>query len=235
MTRDELLRHAIQGVTSGVLLLALIARGRWRLCWSFTAYNALSVVVCFVTIVWPDRFYTQASWLRFTALSDLQKLGIGLETGWRTFRAFPGAASAARKTALVIVAATGVALASVPVIGPHSTSFQTAVINSHPRAIDGAIWLMAAVLFMARWYRVPMDRFHTSVITSFAVYLLFFSSFLHLFDGRDFAAMRMFFNTIDTAVFILLTCWWIHVAWRGENGTDRLHGNTLRALARGAY
>ena len=235
MTGDELLRQAIQGVMSGALLVALIARSRWRLCSSFAGYNALSLVVCFITLVWPERFYTQASWLRFTALSDLQKLGIGLEIGWRTFSAFPGAAYAARRAALLIVAATVLALVSVPVIGPHSTSFQTAVVNVHPRAIDGAIWLMAAVLAIARWHRVPVDRFHASVLSSFAVYLLFFSSLLRLFDGHDFDATRMLVNSIDTSVFISLTCWWIHVAWRAESVVDRLHVNTLRTLARGAY
>jgi hypothetical protein len=234
-TVDTPILTTIQGVTSGVAVIALIARGRWRLGWSFAAYNALSVVACFITLVWPEQFYNHATWLRLTALSDLQKVGIGLEAGWRKFAAFPGAAAAARKTALLILAATVVALAVVPVIGPHSTSFQTAVVNVHPRAIDGAIWLMAAVLALARWYRVPVDRFHTSVLSSFALYLLFFSSLLRLFEGRDFAATRMFFNTIDAAVFILLTCWWIHIAWRAENGADRLHVNTLRTLQGGAY
>ena len=35
--------------------------------------------------------------------------------------------------------------------------------------------------------------------------------------------------------FALMTCWWAHIAWRGEKQTERTHLKTLRTLARGAY
>jgi hypothetical protein len=235
MTTDTLLQHTIQGAASGALFIALIARGRWRLCCSFTAYVAVGVVMCFITTVWPERFYNHATYLPYLALIDILKVGIGLETGWRTFRAFPGAASTARKATLIILAATVLAVAGVPVIDPHSTSFETTMLNFHPRATDGAIWLMAAVLVIARWYRVPVDRFHSSVLTSQVAYTAFFSWVLRLFVGHDFEATRLFINALDGSVILILTCWWIHVAWRAENGTDRLHVNTLRTLQGRAY
>lgn len=235
MTSGQVFLNTIQCILVGALAMGLITRGRWRLCWSFTGYVTVNIVFGSMSTVWPGRFYNHATWIPYLAVIDMLKVGIGLETGWRTFSAFPGAASAARHTALLILAATLVATARVPVISPYFTSFQTTVLNLHPRAIDGAIWLMAAVLLIARWYRVPADRFHSSILASLAVYELFFSSLLRLFAGHDFESTRLFVNAVDGPVYILLTCWWIHVAWRADSAVDRLHVDTLRTLERAAY
>jgi hypothetical protein len=125
---------------------------------------------------------------------------------------------------------TALAAASLPLASPDSTSIQTAVISFHPRLNDGAIWLIGVSLAMARWYRVPVHRFHAALLTSLALYLVFFTWVLGLYVGRDFEIARQYVNTIDPIGFLLVTCWWMHIAWRAENGADRIHMDTLKAF-----
>jgi len=218
-------------VVSGCAIAAgLIMRGRWRLSLSFAGYIALGLTGHLLVLVSPELFFTGPFWMVVQSGFDILKLGIALEAGWWTFRAFPGAASVARKTGLLILALTAVAANAVPLVSPNSSSFETALVSFHPRVSDGAIWLMAAILAIAHWYRVPVHRFHAALLTSLAVYLAFFTWLLRLFAGRDFDAVRGYVNALDPAVFLLLSCWWAHIAWRAENTADRARMNTLREL-----
>jgi hypothetical protein len=220
-------------VVDGALLVVtvgLMVRGRWRLSVSFAVYTVLILVRDVLITLWPERFYFQTCWFIFQSVLDILKFGIALEVGWRTFGAFPGAASIARKTGVVILALTAAAAASLPLASPDSTSFQTAVASFHPRLLDGTIWLMAAILVIAWWFRVPVHRFHAALLTSLAVYLVFFTWLLRLFAWRDFETTRLYVNAIDPIVFFLVTCRWVHIAWRAENEADRAHMATLRTL-----
>jgi len=213
-----------------VTAVGLAVRGRWRLSLFFAVYVVSVLVKDLLVFFWPERFYFQRFWLIFQSILDILKFGIALEVGWRTFGAFPGAASVARKTGLLILAVTVVAVASLPLASPNSTSIQTAVTRFHPRLLDGTIWLMAAILVIARWYRIPVHRFHAGLLTSLALYLVFFTWLLGLFDGRDFETARHYMRALDPVGFFLVTCWWMHITWRAENQSDRTHLNTLQTL-----
>jgi len=220
-------------VVDGIALVTavgLAVRGRWRLSVFFAVYLVSIVVRDILNSFWPEQFYFQSFWFIFQSVLDILKFGIALEVGWRTFGAFPGAASIARKAGVLILALTALAVASLPLASPDATSLQTAITSFHPRLLDGTIWLMAAILAIARWYRVPVHRFHAGLLTSLALYLVFFTWLLRLFAGRDFEATRHYVNALDPIGFFLVTCWWMHIAWRTDNEADRAHMNTLNAL-----
>jgi hypothetical protein len=230
MNPDVRLGNIVCDVALLVVAVGLMVRGRWRLSMSFAAYIALILVRNVLLNFWPERFFYQSFWLITQSGLDILKFGIALEIGWRTFKAFPGAASVARQTGALILALTVVAVAGLPLASPHFTSFQTSLVSFHPRLLDGTIWLMAAILVIARWFRVPVHRFHAALLTSLALYLVFFTWILRLFAGRDFEATRGYFNAVDPFAFLLITCWWVHITWRAENGSDRIHVDTLKAL-----
>ena len=218
-----------------VIAVGLVVRGRWRLSLFFVAYLVSVLFREALVIFWPERFFFQRVWFIFQAELDILKFGIALEVGWRTFGAFPGAAAAAQKTGAVILGLTALSAASLPLATPQSTVFETAITSFHPRLNDGTIWLLAAILAVAKWYRVPLHRFHAAVLTGLALYLLFFTWALRLHVGRDYETTRHYFNVLDPIGFLLVTCWWVRVAWRAQNGTDRTHVRTLRTLEHGAY
>ena len=220
-------------IVDGVVVVGaagLAVRGRWRLSLFFSAYLVSILGREILVVFWPERFFFLRFWFIFQSIHDILKFGIALEVAWRTFRAFPGASAAAKRVVVLILGLTAVSVASLPLAIPGTTVIETAVTTFHPRLSDGTIWLMAAILVMAKWYHVPVHRFHTGVLTSLAVYLLFFTSVLRLFVGRDFEVIRHYVNAIDPIGFALVTCWWARIAWRSENGEDRVHMDTLKAL-----
>jgi hypothetical protein len=220
-------------VNAFVVAVGLGVRGRWRLSVAFTAYLLVIFVRGPLNLFWPEPFFHLSYWLAFQSVLDILKFGIVLEVGWRTFRQFPGAASVARKAGLLILALTAMAVVSVSLVSANATSAQAALANLHPRLLDGTIWLMAAVLVIARWYRVPVHGFHAALLTSLALYLVFFTWLLRLYAGHEFEVARGYLNALDPVVFFLVTCWWIHLAWRTENEADRSHTETLRTLQLG--
>jgi hypothetical protein len=222
--------NVVVDVTLLVIAVGLIVRGRWRLSVVFAAYIPCVLLQDLLVVLWPERFYSHSFWLISQSVLDALTFGVALEAGWRTFGAFPGAAAVARTTGLLILAATAIALASLPLASPDSTSTQTALISFHPRLNDGTIWLIAAMLVIARWYRVPVHRFHAALLTSLAVYLVFFTWLLRSFAGHDFEAARYYMNALDPVGFLLVTWWWMHVTWRAENGADRTHLGVLKTL-----
>jgi len=222
--------NSVALVIEVLLLVGLTVRGRWRLCVCFGAYTGWALVRSILMEYWPERFFFQWFWLIGQSILDTLKLGIALEIGWRMFAEFPGAKSVARKATVLILGLTAVAVASLPLASPPMTSFQTAITNFHPRLNDGTIWLIAAFLATARWYRVPVHRFHAGLLISLALYLVFFSSIFQLFVGRDFEGARHYVVLLDNSGFLLAICWWMHITWRADNATDRAHMGTLSTL-----
>jgi hypothetical protein len=56
--------------------------------------------------------------------------------------------------------------------------------------MSGTIWLMAATLALAQWYRVPVHPFHAAVLTSFAVYLAWTTTLESLVAFYGYEAVR---------------------------------------------
>src|SRR5712691_10052069 len=109
MTTSQL---ALLIAVDSVLVVAafgLVFRGRWRLALFFSAYVPVIVTCGLLLVIAPQFFFATWFWMAKQVAYDLLKLGIALELAWRTFRVFPGARAAARRTMLAILTLTTLA------------------------------------------------------------------------------------------------------------------------------
>jgi hypothetical protein len=209
--------------------IGLAARGRWRLSPFFAGYVA-SNLVSVLPYLWPQRFYTQAFWILLQAVHDVLKIGAVLEIIWRTFRVFPGAASATRHAVLTLLAATMVAAVATPLANRPATAYETTVEDFHPRVMDGTLWVIAAALGLAWFYRIPLHPFHRTVLTTLAIYTAFYSTLLRLFAHHEFGVYRPYADAVNSIVSLVIYSWWAWVVWRPSSAADRAHVRTLQAL-----
>lgn len=228
------LKDAIVAYT-GLLTLALtavglFARGRWRLSLCFTAYVLSLFGSEFLIDVWREKFWTTDFWVLRQAVHDLLKMGVALEVGWMTFRLFPGAASAARKAALGILGIMAVATMSLPLLQLAQGWATMHIARLHPPLLAGTIWLMTAVLAIARWYRVPVHPFHGGILGSLASYMALFSGLLTVMGWYGLETIRSLFGRVDPPAFVLMTCWWVYLAWRPQGEATIAHGEVLGRL-----
>src|ERR1700741_1773931 len=108
-----LVAHAVKGLVL-LTLAGLVARHRARLSWSFVAYLSTIVVSNTLISVWPDTFFVPSFYLLKQALYDCLRLALAIELAYRTFQAFPGAQSTARRVVFALLAVTSLGLIGVP-------------------------------------------------------------------------------------------------------------------------
>jgi hypothetical protein len=210
----------------------LIVRRRWRLSAFFSAYVAFGLVVNPLFVWWPSHFHSRWFYLAVQTVADILKFGIGLELAWRTFRPFPGARSWALPTALIVLAATALAAAAVP-IGANAEAWEVVVGEFFPRVKAGTIWLMAVTLVLAHWFHVPVHRFHAALLTSFVSYLGVSSAMLWLTEGGGggaFGVDRDLVDTIHAGADLVMAGFWARTAWRPDTASDIAHWETVRRL-----
>ena len=212
-----------------VIAAGLALRGRWRLSRTFAAYVVVVSACESLVLIQPHRFYAPWFWMAKQAAYDALKLGIALELAWRTFRVFPGAQVAARRAALAILGLTTLAIVAAPTDNSTADLFLIASGQLHPRLLNGTIWLMAATLALAQWYRIPVHPFHAALLASFAAYLTLFGALLRLEGVYGWAAQR-YLNAIDPPAYLLLVCWWAWIAWRPESAMASAHAETIHKL-----
>ncbi len=211
--------------------LGLIRRGRWYLSRFFVAYVLAAVAMNVLITWWPSRFENQKFWVISHALIHVLKLGVALEVVRKTFRAFPGAQAAAQRWIWIIFVAAVLATAR-PSPGAFENVYTTVILEIQPRVINSTIWLMVAILALARWYHIPVHPFHSAVLTSFVLYLSVFSTLLILVgDGRSGPLSLLSANIIDSAAYLLLTCRWAHLAWQRHGPGVSAHVETMSRLA----
>lgn len=226
MTADQLVILLLVHAALAAVGAGLLVRGRWRLCGFFSAYIPV-VLICEILVAWwPRVFYVPGFWMAKQIVYDVLKLGLALELAWRTFRVFPGAGAAARRVVLMILLLTTVVTLAASGGG---LSYLTMAGDLHPRAINGTIWLLAATLGLAQWYRVPVHPFHRAILASLGAYLAVFGVLLGL-EGLHGWAAQPYLNALDPAAYLLLTLYWAHVAWRPESALARAHLETLRKV-----
>jgi hypothetical protein len=218
------------GTTLLAIVVGLVARGRWRLIWSFVAYLAVGVCVDFLLTFWPSRFWIRPFWLAEQTLAHVLALGIALEVGWQTFRVFPGADSAARRIAVVLLGGTAFMLIAVPISGVGFDPFLTAVAEFYPRLDTGTMWMMIGILALARWYHVPVHPFHAAVLASLAISLGISGLLVTLLGRYGYEGLVLDLSILDGLAFLLLSIWWAHVAWRPRSETEVRHDRTLSEL-----
>jgi len=226
---DQLAIGIAVDVVLAIAWIGLVLRQRWRLAWLFSAYVPVVVVCGLLQAIAPAQFFVAWFWMAKQVAYDILKLGIALELAWRTFRAFPGAQAAARPVLLAILGFTTVAVMAAPTDSSASELFLIASGQLHPRVLNGTIWLMAATLALAHWYRVPVHPFHAALLASFAAYLTLFGTLLRL-EGLYGWAAQPYLNAVDPPAYLALVCWWAFLAWRTESPTVRAYTDTIRKL-----
>jgi hypothetical protein len=164
-----------------------------------------------LTTFLPAVFWTGQFWVRKHFAYDLLIVGVALEIGWRTFRAFRGAALIARTYAAVVVVVTSATVA------PNLTAeYFSYMAQAHPQLVNGTIWLFTGNMVLAWWYRLPMRPFHLAISTSTATYLGVFTSFLGAVRSYGFPAVEPYMRALDPAAFLLVACAWCLAAWRRD-------------------
>jgi hypothetical protein len=216
-------------VVLAIAWIGLVSQRRWRLAWLFSAYVPVVVICGLLQAIAPAQFFVAGFWMAKQVAYDILKLGIALELAWRTFRVFPGAQASVRRVVLAILGLTTVAVMAAPTDSSASELFLVASGQLHPRVLNGTIWLMAATLALAHWYRVPVHPFRAALLTSFAAYLTLFGTLLRL-EGLYGWAAQPYLNAIDPPAYLLLACWWAYLAWRTESPTTRAYAETIRRL-----
>ena len=218
-------------IALAVTVIGLLSRGRWRLSLFFTAYVVSVFVSDFLMNVWREQFWTGEFWVLRQAVHDLLKMGTALEVGWLTFRLFPGAASVARTAALGILGTTAAATLTLPWVQLAQGWTSMHIARLHPPLLLGTIWLMVAVLAIARWYRVPVHPFHGGILGSLAAYMALFSGLLTVVGWYGgLSAVRSLFGSVDPPAYVLVTCWWGYLAWRPDGSAAIAHAAVLGRL-----
>lgn len=132
------------------------------------------------------------------------------------------------KTSLAILVLTALAALTV-VTRPQLDIYATAVSLVTPRVQSGTLWLMAATLVVAQWYRVPIHPFHTALLTSFTAYMALYAALLTLINLHGWE-ITPYAEALDNSSFALAACWWAHAAWKRQSSAATAHVATLRKL-----
>jgi hypothetical protein len=224
-----LVAHAVK-ILVLVTLAGIVTRHRARLCWSFVGYVSAMLVSNTLISFWPERFFVPSFYLLKQALYDCLRLAIAVELGYRTFRAFPGARSTARRVVFALLAVTSLALIGVPsgLSGGSPTLYAAALKEWEPRVMTGTIWLMDGLAVLIIWYRVPIHAYHKAILLGFVPYLLTFTTLLRLLQLYGWEVLPLI-QSAEPAAFLLLMAWWAYAAWQPEAAPDASPA-LLRAL-----
>ncbi len=199
-------------VTCGTLV-GLLARGRYRLCWSFALYLVTLVVVNRLVTWWPATFFTADFWRLKQTLYVLLRLTIAIEITALAFRRFVGVHPLVRGTFLFLLLTTLLGLFTIP----GSGAFADFLGHTQPRAAVGTAWLFTATTVVAGWYRIPLHAFHRALLAGFVVSLLL-SALLTLPVGwLGFGSMlEHLVSYADQLLACAVMGYWCHAAWRAE-------------------
>jgi hypothetical protein len=154
------------------------------------------------------------------ALYDCLRLAIAVELAYRTFQAFPGAQSTARRVVFAILVVTSLALIGVPSgLSAGSPALYSAALREwEPRVMTGTIWLMNGLAVLVVWYRVPIHAYHKAILLGFVPFLLIFTTLLRLLQIYGWEVLPLV-QSAEPAAFLLLMAWWAYAAW--EPGAAR--------------
>ena len=229
--------HQACAITNLLLCVAIIAglivRRRWRLCLFLDLYVAVVLVVVPLIVGWPYQFNRQWFYLLFNTVANVFKFGIALEVGWKTFQPFARARSMMLLAALGILIVTAVAANAAP-MDSDLWVWEDVAGKLWPRVKTGTLWLMAAMLMLARWYHVPVHPFHSAVLTSWVAYLGFTSAYLWMqaqgIGEATFGTNRGLIDDFPVVPEILLPAYWTYMAWRPDSASVVAHDATVRRL-----
>jgi len=215
-------------------VVGLLVRNRWRVSLFFVLYVLFGLSVDGLVLIWPHRFYVPGVWLSIELAGAFLKLGIVLEIALRTFQRFQGARPFALLIGLLITGATCLAMTAVPLGSTAVAPVDIAITEFVPRLVNGVVWLMAATLGVARWYRVPVHPLHAVILTGLAIYLAICAALYHVFPtlaavlGPD--AAHACGIVIEASSFQAVAVWWAYTVSQRDGAAAIFHVETLPNL-----
>jgi hypothetical protein len=214
------------------ILAGLLARRRYRACYSFVLYLLVILVADLLRLLGPSRleptamlfpylgkagFSSRTFWFFKELMITLLRFAVALELGFRAFRSFPGARSTARGVLFVLLTVT---LVSVILVTPQVSALdpddrlEQVVGLLQPRVLNGTVWLLTGMAGLILWYRLPVDHFHKAILLGLVPYLLIFAIGLNRIESYDWKdSARELFNAVYTMAFLLLLAFWAKAAW----------------------
>jgi hypothetical protein len=214
MTLWQWLVTHIHSLLALAVMVGVLRRGRVRLCWSFPAYLAAFFASSALVAVWPGKFFTEGFWVVQQTAFNALKVAVALELGMRVFHAFPTADANAKRSLVVGMFLTALALVGLPAAASGYRSFIDVV---QPRVLQGTIWMLNGLAILIVWYRLPVHAFHKAILAGFVPYLLVFVTLLRLcqrFDWNE--RVYAVFSVADPAAFALVLAYWAWAAWRPD-------------------
>jgi hypothetical protein len=207
--------HQIQIANLSAAIVALVIVGlfvqhRARLCWSFLAYCFAVLLGNRLVVLWPETFFRGWFWSLKATVYGVLCAAVAIEIALLTFSQFPRA----RKRMLAVVACMtafgglGLLLKAIAEDG-YWTRLGVLV----PSAEIGVLFLFAAVLGFAFYYRVPLHPFHRGLMVGFALYLGVDPAVLALV--RQFGpGAYPYVAALDPALFASTVGIWAWAAWK---------------------
>jgi hypothetical protein len=155
------------GVAPALVLVALIARDRWRRCWSFCLYLA-AVAVANLGVASLAGPIDWTTWVAAEVVQGTLVMAVALEVTARVFGTLPRARAVAR---LAMLAAVGVALAIVATGRvAEARSLGHLAGELVPRFDLAATLLFLALLAAAHHYSLPLDDLHAAIAFGLSAY-----------------------------------------------------------------
>jgi len=218
MEAERLFLAHLTDLLLGLVLAGLVVNGRARLCWSFAGYVA-AVLICDRLIVWwPESFYTRGFWAMKESLYWLLKLGVAAEIGLLTFAALPRARRILIGLLSLVLLAAALAQLAPAAERPGDAYAWAGVVG--PRGQAGMVCLLASVVVIAVYYRVPLHPLHRSIVIGLALYLVAYTSVLATL--REIGARAyLIMNVLDPVAYAATVGLWARASWRSEEEPGR--------------
>jgi hypothetical protein len=189
-------------------LAGLFRTGRARLCWSFTALVAAALLGNLLTQAHEALFQSWTWWhlkqLTYAALY----MAIAVELASSLFVALPRARLRALVVLVTLIGVAILGVSTVSGIGPFEI-----MIDFQPRVRLAAGWMLASVIGMALYYRVPIHHFHRAILIALGAYLAAFSWFIALVKITGHWEHLKFLDPLCYAAAVAVWAW---AAWRPE-------------------
>ena len=212
MGPERLVLANLNGLMMGLLLVGLFSHRRDRLCRSFTAY-LVAVLLCDRLIVtWPETFYTARFWIAKEQVYWILKLAVSTEIGLLTFSRFPRARRFLAMLLLGLLILAAAAQLAPASRGPGEDSYDWVGVAG-PRGQASLVVMMAGLVLMAAYYRVPLHPFHRSILLGLGLYLFVFTGLLTALRVCG-SPLYSLFNTLDPAAYASSVGVWTWAAWR---------------------
>lgn len=195
-----------------VCLLGLFVSGRWRLCYSFTAY-CVAILGLEIPYQWLG-YFNWPMWMGKQAIFDAIKLIMCLELGLRVLEPFPLARAKAARWAFFAMWTMLVSCVYV-LRHPGADGYLFAASELHARAVIACVYLLTIITGAAMYYGLIVHPFHKGLLLSFGMYLAAFGVLLRLFLVKGWLAHSIF-NNIDPKAYAVFALSLAFLSWRAS-------------------